>query len=494
MVHRTQIINFIGTQESVYCDSPLENLDRNIRIGDIKVIEVKNLSKKFDISHHKATSLKESFVWFLKRNKYEKKTLWALRDVDLEVKRGECIGIVGENGSGKTTLLKIIGKILEPTEGKVVVRGKIAPLLTLGVGFEQELTARENVYLYGSIMGLSKMQIDDKYEKIVEFSELRNFMDTKLKNFSSGMQIRLGFATAINVDADVLLVDEVLSVGDGAFQKKCLEKFNEFKRENKTILYVSHSLDSIRDYCDKAIFLHHGMVRASGETEKVLELYETYLTNKHLRGHNRGIIGALSTMNRGKQTIKDLKIFGHEKKESYVLESGKPFYLLFIPENVPHDVFIATIKGKGNQITLLSKNFEKNIVKFKVGSLPLKKGSYEISIGCPGTENIIEPHKFRIFIKEKEEPTCTKRVFIEDLRKLDERILVFGEEYDNILENFERGETLVSFDNIEDARKGFGRGAVFLGEKIVFQGDSQKVVEYYNDLVYESIVKDRIVS
>lgn len=454
----------------------------------MKVIELKNISKKFEITHQKRDTLKENFIGFMKRGKNKKEAVWAVKDITFDVEKGECIGIVGENAAGKTTLLKIIGKVMRPTEGNVVVRGKIAPLLTLGIGFEQELTAKENVYLYGSIMGLSQKQIDEKYKKIVRFSELEHFMNAKLKTFSSGMSVRLGFATAVNVDADILLVDEVLSVGDGAFQKKCLDKFEEFKKEGKTILYVSHSTGTIKKYCDKVIFLHRGKIKAFGETEKIVEMYERHLINKQLKTYNSDIIRMMRELGDGYPSIKDLKIFNYSREEYYALEAGTSFYLLFIPVNVPPDTtFIATIQGNGNRIILLSKSIKENIVRFKVESLALDKGEYEVSIGCLTIKNIAGPYKFKFYVTKGDKGASTNRVFIESPRKLYSQMIVFGEDYENIIKDFENGGTLVAFEDIEEAERGFKEGAFFFGGKPVFRGTAKEVIEKYNSHVYETI-------
>lgn len=460
----------------------------------MKIIEVNDVSKRFEITHQKRDTLKENFVGFLKRNENKKEVIWALKDITFDVEKGECIGIVGENASGKTTLLKIVGKFLKPSDGEVTVRGKIAPLLTLGVGFESELTAKENIYLYGSLMGLNQKQIDEKYENIVKFSELENFMDTELKNFSSGMVVRLGFATAINVDADILLVDEVLSVGDGAFQKKCLDKFEEFKREGKTILFVSHGLDSIKKHCDRAMFLYRGQIKAIGETEKVVELYEGHLASKQLKLHNLEVLREIRKKSSDKLPyIKDFKIFNQGKEEHYVLESGNPFYLLFIPVNVPSNTtFTATIHKENGKIILFSKNFERGIARFKVDSLPLAEGNYEISIGCLGNINITGPHKFKISVKGEAEHSDMIRIFIENPITLGKEILAFGKNSEYVLEDFEKGGTLMCFETIEEAMKNSVNGTFFLRKKPVFSGDSEDIVERYKKRIYDTTVRNLI--
>lgn len=460
----------------------------------MKVIEVRNVSKRFEIIHQKRDTLKENFIGFLKRDKNKKETVWALEDINFDVEKGECIGIVGENASGKTTLLKIVGKILKPAEGEVVVRGKIATLLTLGVGFDPELTAKENIYIYGSLMGLNQKQIDEKYEKIVEFSELNHFMDTKLKNFSSGMAVRIGFATAINVDADILLIDEVLSVGDGAFQRKCLDKFEEFKRDGKTILFVSHGLDSIKNYCNKTIFLHQGRIKSFGETEEVIELYERHLSSKHLKLHNLDVLRKIREVNkRDLPYVEDFKIFAHDGEESYVLKSGGPFNLTLKAINFSSDTtFVATISGGENKIILFSKNVRDNMVKFDIDSLPLEEGNYEIVIGCLGIKNITETYKFKILVKSEIEPIGITKIFIENPITLDREILVFGEDCENVLRDFESGKTLICLRSIEAAKKDSTKGALFLKKKLIFHGSSEDVIERYKKRIYDATIRNII--
>lgn len=242
-------------------------------------IVVENVSKHFKIPHEKKRTVFENVLGLIKgKNGYEE--FWALRDITFTVKRGDTIGIVGENGSGKSTLLKIIAGVLYPDSGKIKVNGNIAPFLELGVGFQQELTARDNVYLYGAIMGISKKEITKRYDEIFEFAELKRFESMKLKNLSSGMTMRLAFSTAIYTNPDIFLIDEVLAVGDESFQKKCSEKFDEFKRDKKTIILVSHALDSVRKICKKAILLDKGNIVSEGDCEEVIYDYHKLMESR----------------------------------------------------------------------------------------------------------------------------------------------------------------------------------------------------------------------
>ena len=240
----------------------------------MNVIEFSNVGKKFRLFHEKEQTLKGYFLRKVRKESSKRvEEFWALKDLTFAVQQGEILGIIGENGSGKSTLLKLIGGILRPTEGKLEIEGNITGLLELGSGFHPDLTGRENIYLNASIIGLKKKEIDEKFEEIVRFAELEKFIDTPVKNYSSGMYVRLGFAVAININPDIVLVDEVLAVGDEAFQKKCMEKFNQFRKENKTIIIVSHGLDTIKDLCTRAIWLDAGKVKAEGPPAMVVNQY-----------------------------------------------------------------------------------------------------------------------------------------------------------------------------------------------------------------------------
>ena len=230
-------------------------------------IEVEGLSKRFRLYREKPSSLKARLI----SSRTRAEELWALRDVEVDVAEGETLGLVGHNGSGKTTLLKVIAGILRPTAGVVRTRGRVAALLELGAGFHPELTGRENVYLNASFLGLSRRETQRAYDDIVAFAELEDFMDNQVKFYSSGMLVRLGFAIAVHVDPAILLIDEVLAVGDEAFQRRCIDRVRAFQREGRTIVFVTHALDLVRQICDRAVMLHHGRVHAAGEPDDVVQ-------------------------------------------------------------------------------------------------------------------------------------------------------------------------------------------------------------------------------
>lgn len=239
------------------------------------MIKLENVSMKFNLGIEKNFSIKQAFVNFFsfKHKKKKKEYFWALQDISFEIKKGEVVGLIGSNGAGKSTLLKIVSGVMKPTEGKVTVNGVISPMIELGAGFDSELTARENIFLNGAILGYSKQFIESKFDEIVEFSELKDFLDVPVKNFSSGMTAKLAFSIATVVNPEILIVDEILSVGDIKFQEKSKNKMLEMIKGGTTVLYVSHSLNSIKELCDKVVWIEHGKMIKMGETKKICEEY-----------------------------------------------------------------------------------------------------------------------------------------------------------------------------------------------------------------------------
>ena len=234
-------------------------------------VDVRDVSKRFRLAHGQYNSLKERLIHGGRRQATE--DFWALREVSLTVREGETVGILGRNGSGKSTLLKCICGVLQPTSGEVAVRGKLAALLELGAGFQSDLSGRENIYLNGSLLGMSKRDVDRVFDAIVDFSELEEFIDGQVKFYSSGMYVRLGFAVAVNMDPDILVIDEVLAVGDERFQRKCIDRVKQFQREGRTILVVTHSADTVRSICDRGVVLSHGRMVAEGEPGEATRIF-----------------------------------------------------------------------------------------------------------------------------------------------------------------------------------------------------------------------------
>lgn len=234
-------------------------------------IKVEHVYKSFTVYYDRANTLKERLL-FLARNKRREKRQ-VLKDINVEIKKGETVGLIGVNGSGKSTLLKMMTKIIYPNKGKIETNGKLTSLLELGAGFHPDFSGRENIYFNASIFGLTRKEIDDRLEQIIEFSELKDFIDNPVRTYSSGMYMRLAFSVAINVDAEILLIDEILSVGDQHFQEKCFEKMRELKKEGKTMVFVTHSLGSVTDLCDRAIWIHNGEVKMDGNSKDVVDEY-----------------------------------------------------------------------------------------------------------------------------------------------------------------------------------------------------------------------------
>lgn len=238
------------------------------------VIEVKNVEKKFKVYFDKGSQLKEKML-FWKRNRYEDR--WVLKGVSFDVKRGEAIGMIGHNGCGKSTTLKLLSRIMYPDKGTIEMKGRVSSLLELGAGFHPDMSGRENIYTNASIFGLTKKEIDERLDDIIEFSELEEFLDNPVRTYSSGMYMRLAFSVAINVNADILLIDEILAVGDVNFQTKCFRKLREIKDQGTTIVIVSHSLGQIEQICDRTIWIHEGLIRADGTPRVVHPEYLDYM-------------------------------------------------------------------------------------------------------------------------------------------------------------------------------------------------------------------------
>jgi ABC-type polysaccharide/polyol phosphate transport system ATPase subunit len=236
------------------------------------VVELEDVSVMYRVPRERVSGIKEYTIRWLQR-KLQYVEFWALHGVTFQVKRGEVFGVIGRNGSGKSTMLKVMARVLKPTQGRIVTRGKVAPLLELGAGFHPELSGRENIFLNGALLGFTRKEAQDLQEEIIDFSGVREFIDAPLRTFSTGMIARLGFAVATSKRPEILLVDEVLSVGDGPFQEKCLERMNLYRAQGTTIIIVTHAMETIQSFCQRALWLDHGKIQAQGVAGEVVEQY-----------------------------------------------------------------------------------------------------------------------------------------------------------------------------------------------------------------------------
>lgn len=234
-------------------------------------IIVDNVYKSFNVYFDRANTIKERLLFLFSRNKKQKREI--LKGINLTIKSGEVVALIGTNGSGKSTLLKLMTKIIYPNKGKIITNGKLTSLLELGAGFHQDFSGRENIYFNASIFGLTRKEIDERIDEIIEFSELKDFIDNPVRTYSSGMFMRLAFSVAINVDAEILLIDEILSVGDEHFQNKCFEKMRELKKQGKTMVFVTHNMKAVTELCDRAVWLYQGKIKKDGKAQEVVDEY-----------------------------------------------------------------------------------------------------------------------------------------------------------------------------------------------------------------------------
>ncbi len=367
----------------------------------MSVIEVNNLSKSYRIRHERYSyySLRDEMVnlikrpirW-LKKDKKSKENFWALKDINFSVKKGEILGIIGRNGAGKTTLLKILSRITFPTKGEAVLRGRVGSLLEVGTNFHPELAGRENIYLNGAILGMRKKEIDSKFDEIVRFAELEKFLDTPVKRYSSGMYVRLAFAVAAHLEPEILLVDEVLAVGDNAFQKKCLGKMNKVAQSGRTILFISHNMAAIENLCTRAIVLDEGKKIFEGEVKKAIDYY----LNSY-KQDTRNLRDFSSRKGNGELRIVDVKFRNKDRQIRNCMPCGESIDILMEYENygLPNntEVFITlyakTIRGvplfeannKLSGFRLESKNIGKRgFFVCHINSLALAPSTYLLDL------------------------------------------------------------------------------------------------------------------
>ena len=377
----------------------------------MSAIELKDIGKRYLLEYRDRLSLKESILNLYKGTSRQKE-IWALKDINLEIPKGQALGIIGRNGSGKTTLLKLLCGITKPTTGSLRVNGHIVGLLELGAGFQSDLTGRENIYLNGAIMGLTKKEIERNINAIIDFADIGDFIDAPVRTYSAGMYLRLGFAIATHIDFDILLIDEILSVGDTGFQKRCLKKMNMFKIQNKTIVFVSHNLETLRNFCDRAVFLDDGKIVEEGPSgeviykylisldtrsqiskKEVLPMHEISITNVYFK-NNKGEINYI--FRRGEEMSIVIEYFAQKRIMNPVFGIGVyagDSYLIG-PNTRDDDCPIDCVEGDGS-------------VEYKIRSIPFADGKYEVSISIHDVEGACDydscyrSFNFRVISGEK---------------------------------------------------------------------------------------------
>jgi ABC-type polysaccharide/polyol phosphate transport system ATPase subunit len=363
-------------------------------------IEVNNITKIFKIHRGKPTTLKDRLVL---RNRNLVDEFIPLNNVSLKVKKGESIGIIGENGSGKSTLLKLISKIIYPDKGEIITRGKVSSLIELGAGFHPDFTGRENIYVNASIFGFKKREIDKKIDDIISFSELEEFIDVPVRTYSSGMYMRLAFSVAINIDPDILLIDEILAVGDEHFQKKCFNKMSEFKKKDITIVIVSHDLGSIERLCDKAVWIDKGIVKEEGTPRDVIRSYLDFLAErdnkKALNGKEKSIKADIieeHTIGTGEIRITDVKLLDATGEEKNTFVTGDEAIIKISYKRnaeVGNDVVFGMAIYNNNGLNCYGTNThlddinikalkDEGEVIFRIKNLNLLNGEYSLDVSC----------------------------------------------------------------------------------------------------------------
>jgi len=366
---KEQMSETLGGALGSWIKAPLSNLKRLRRLTN------------FDAGEYASTEQSEA-----------EDLIWAIKDVSFNVRHGEVVGIIGRNGAGKSTLLKIISRIVEPTSGRVLLNGRVSSLLEVGTGFHHELTGRENVYLNGAILGMSKIEIDRKFDEIVSFSEVERFLETPIKRYSTGMKVRLAFAVAAHLEPEILLVDEVLAVGDAAFQKKCLGKMEDVSKEGRTVLFVSHNMGAIETLCNRAILLNQGCIEKNGQTKTVISHY----LSQHYEQQENPLRNCIRTGN-GKLRVIDFHLEDPSGNKVEFAQSGNPVVLAFDFENngcMPKDAISFSFSVHTDREQALfhyysdfSNVYFNNIPpkgKFKclIPDLPLAPGNYLIMVRC----------------------------------------------------------------------------------------------------------------
>ena len=373
----------------------------------MNVIEVNNLGKKFRLRHARGQTLKTTIIDRI-LHRETREDFWALKEITFAIGRGETVGVIGPNGSGKTTLLSILARTMVPTAGSLEVRGRVSCLLELGAGFHPDLTGRENIYLNAAIMGIPQTVIEKKFDRIVEFSGLGHFIETPLRFYSSGMSVRLGFSVAVAVDPDLLLVDEVLAVGDEAFQKKSGERMREFKAKGKTIVVVSHDMNVIRNFCDRVIYLREGAVVEQGETGRVINRYIEDVQAQLIQGG--AALGVTHEWGSREVEIRRVAFIDGRGKETVNLKAGDDLTVtidFFAKERIENPIFGFAIHD-GDRVLCFGSNTQmgayripaiegEGSMSFRLSSLPLLTGDYYLSLSIHSEDHLTNYHRQEYF-------------------------------------------------------------------------------------------------
>ncbi len=361
------------------------------------VIKLENLGKRFEVVSEAPRSLLELLISFVPRSRPQRRHrgkagMWAVQDVTLDIAPGQCVGLIGKNGSGKSTLLKLIARILRPTTGRITVRGRVSALLELGTGFHHDLTGRENIYLNASVLGLSREETNAHFDSVVAFSELEEFIDTPVKYYSSGMFMRLGFSIAVHVNPRLLIIDEILAVGDQAFQEKCIKHIHELKQKGTTIVLVSHNLDVMRKLCTHLVWMEKGQVRAQGTAEEMIQEYLRFLFE---RGHQPGPRSerAFKRLGTGSVEITDVRLLNGKGEEEEVFMTGDAMTIemsFVAHERATNPEFgLAIFRQDGVQVSGPNSSLSgftvgqiegHGVVRYCIRELPLLPANYVISV------------------------------------------------------------------------------------------------------------------
>lgn len=358
-----------------------------------RAISVEGIGKRFQIGHQKSGDFRQSFRNIIhgRFSKYHKDYFWALKDISFEVKKGDAVGIIGRNGAGKSTLLKILSRITRPTEGRFIIEGRVSSLLEVGTGFHAELTGRENIFLNGTILGMKRAEVRAKLDEIVDFSGVEEFLDTPVKHYSSGMKVRLAFSVAAHLEPEILIIDEVLAVGDAEFQKKCLGKMEDVTGQGRTVLFVSHNMAAVSNLCNKGILIDKGKLIDYSDTNTIVNIY-TYSNRKNL---DSPLNSRTDRIGNFKLKFTDFKIIDNSGNEIQELIAGED-YCFRIYFNLKHPVkdviFRLQVITEENYILFTLNNFHSSspfnlittsgYVECFIKDLPLNQGKYYVNLQC----------------------------------------------------------------------------------------------------------------